>query len=85
MSGDSDDPYEPGQRWGDLDWGLWRPTTAQRVAAGSFLIVFAAVEANYQFRWGLLRNYDGAACAVVGFLGAVMLLRMLPPVLHKRK
>jgi hypothetical protein len=85
MSEDERDVYERGQRWGDLDWGDWRPTTAQRVTAGFFLVAWTLLEANYRLKWGLLGDWGGTACAVIVVPGAVMLLRMLPASLRRRE
>jgi hypothetical protein len=85
MSEDERDVDEPGQRWGDLDWRDWHPTTAQRAASGLFLAVWVLLEANYRLKWGLLGDWKGTACAVIILAGAVMLLRMLPASLRRRE
>jgi hypothetical protein len=78
MSDVPDDPYEPGQRWGDLDYGSWRPTTAQRVTAGSLLAIGAFLGANYHLKWGLLGEWDKPAFVVAISIGGLLLLRIMP-------
>jgi hypothetical protein len=85
MSENDDDLYEPGQRWGDLARSSWRPTTAQRVAAGLFLLIFAFLEANYQLEWGLLGRWDKAAELISVFVGLVVFYRLVPPSSRKLK
>ncbi len=53
MSELDEDPYEPGQRRGDIDWGSWRPTINQRLAVGLFLVIWGLLERS-RVRWGIL-------------------------------
>lgn len=85
MSENNDGPYETGKRWGDLDRSSWRPTTAQRVAAGLFLLVFTFLEADYQLEWGLLGRWGKIAELISVVVGLVMFYRLVSPPSRKLK
>ena len=85
ISENDEDRYEPGERWGDLARNSWRPTIAQRVAAGLFLLVFAFLEANLQFEWGFLGGWGKAAEVISVVVGLVMFYRFVPAFSRKLK
>ena len=84
MSDKPQDPYEPGQRWGDADWGSWRPTRAQRAAGGLIAVALPLFAANHGLKWGLLGKWSGPAVVAAYVISLVVVLRILPSSARRR-